>query len=104
MIDNEDNDIILLELIKISSMQSVLSLFTFDAIVSNPDRNYSNIHIKNKDMIILDNGQALQSMNGFEIMPNYNRCMPMRPFHDEQLEFVINTLISEYGKKKLKTI
>lgn len=97
LIDDDEDNKILIELVNLSKLEDVLSLFVFDAVVLNPDRRYSNIHFKNKSMIILDNGQALQSMNGFEVMPNHNRCMPFRPFHDEQLEFIIDTLIEEYG-------
>lgn len=81
-------DTLLEHLLEIDDKLGLLNMFIFDALVSNPDRHINNIHLKDGKIIILDNGQALSSMNGFEVLKNHWRSQPFEPFHDDQLEFL----------------
>lgn len=85
---DKDIDIFLKHLLEIDDKLGLLNMFIFDALVSNPDRHINNIHLKDGKVIILDNGQALSSMNGFEVLKNHWRSQPFEPFHDDQLEFL----------------
>lgn len=81
-------DIFLKHLLEIDDKLGLLNMFIFDALVSNPDRHINNILLKDGKVIILDNGQALSSMNGFEVLKNHWRSQPFEPFHDDQLKFL----------------
>lgn len=85
---DKDIDIFLKHLLEIDDKLGLLNMFIFDALVSNPDRHINNIHLKDGKVIILDNGQALSSMNGFEVLKNHWRSQPFEPFHDDQLKFL----------------
>lgn len=85
---DKDIDIFLKLLLEIDDKLGLLNMFIFDALVSNPDRHINNIHLKDGKVIILDNGQALSSMNGFEVLKNHWRSQPFEPFHDDQLKFL----------------
>ena len=77
----------IMELLELIDNRDLLNMFVFDALVSNPDRHFNNIHInKNGELIILDNGQALQSMNSFIPSENHWQSQPIKPFHDDQLK------------------
>ncbi len=71
-----------------NNIESFMEMFLFDALVSNPDRHYGNIHLKDGKFIILDNGQALSSMNNFEDTSNVDRSLPFQPFHDQQINYL----------------
>lgn len=85
---DKDIDIFLKHLLEIDDKLGLLNMFIFDALVSNPDRHINNIYLKDGKVIILDNGQALSSMNGFEVLKNHWRSQPFEPFHDDQLKFL----------------
>lgn len=85
----EENDELLLDkILNIDDKIGLLNMFIFDALVSNPDRHINNIHLKNNKIIILDNGQALSSMNDFEILINHWKSQLYVAFHDDQLKFL----------------
>lgn len=90
LILEDDTDTFLELLLDIDDKLGLLNMFIFDALVSNPDRHINNIHLKEGKVIILDNGQALSSMNGFEILPGHWRSQPFEPFHGEQLKFLFS--------------
>lgn len=73
-----------------NNIGSFIEMFLFDALVSNPDRHYGNIHLKDGKFIILDNGQALSSMNNFENASNVDRSLPFQPFHGQQINYLEN--------------
>lgn len=68
----------------------ILNMFLFDALVSNPDRHFNNIHILDDKLIILDNGQSLQSMNSFIPQLNTLSSEPYTSFHDDQISLLLN--------------
>lgn len=82
------NQLIELDIINENNIESFIEMFLFDALVSNPDRHYGNIHLKDGKFIILDNGQALSSMNNFEDASNVDRSLPFQPFHDQQINYL----------------
>lgn len=87
----EENDELLLDkILNIDDKIGLLNMFIFDALVSNPDRHINNIHLKNNKIIILDNGQALSSINDFEIPINHWKSQPYRALHDEQLKILFS--------------
>lgn len=87
----EENDELLLDkILNIDDKIGLLNMFIFDALVSNPDRHINNIHLKNNKIIILDNGQALSSMNDFEILINHWKSQPYGAIHDKQLKFLFS--------------
>lgn len=107
LILEDDTDTFLELLLNIDDKLGLLNMLIFDALVSNPDRHINNIHLKRGKVIILDNGQALSSMNGFEILPGHWRSQPFEPFHSEQLEFLFNhysDVIGESIVSKLRGI
>lgn len=82
------NQLIELGIINENNIESFIEMFLFDALVFNPDRHYGNIHLKDGRFIILDNGQALSSMNNFEDASNVDRSLPFQPFHDQQINYL----------------
>ena len=82
------NQLIELDIINENNIESFIEMFLFDALVSNPDRHYGNTHLKDGKFIILDNGQALSSMNNFEDASNVDRSLPFQPFHDQQINYL----------------
>lgn len=82
------NQLIELDIINENNIESFIEMFLFDALVSNPDRHHGNIHLKDGKFIILDNGQALSSMNNFEDASNVDRSLPFQPFHNQQIDYL----------------